>query len=183
MQARLDWRRLLAAKVRSSTAATVAGAADYSYAHPPRRRVPRVVLPSLRRPLPRVAVIVDTSGSVDDDLLGLAWTEVHGCLRSLGVRRDLLTVYAADTVVHCLSGPLRRQATLTGGGGTDMAAAIEAVLAVRPAPDLAVVITDGLTPWPLTRPRRDVIVALLPSPLPRPKPPAWAHVVEVTPAP
>lgn len=181
MHPRLDWRRLLAAKLRSSAAA-VAGAADYSYAHPPRRRVPRVVLPSLRRPLPRVAVIVDTSGSVDDDLLGLAWTEVHGCLRCLGVRRDLLTVYAADTVVHRLAGPLRRQAALTGGGGTNMAEAIEAVLAVRPAPDLAVVITDGLTPWPLTQPRRDVIVALLPSLLPRPAPPSWAHVVEVSPA-
>lgn len=179
MHPRLDWRRLLAAKVRSSTAA-VAGAVDYSYARPPRRRVPRVVLPSLRRPLPRVAVIVDTSGSVDDDLLRLAWTEVHGCMRTLGIRRDLLTVYAADTVVHRLTGPLRRQAALTGGGGTNMAQAIETVLAVRPGPDLTVVITDGLTPWPRTRPHGAVIIALLPSPLPRPAPPFWAHVVEVS---
>lgn len=103
-------------------------------------------------------------------------------LRSLGIRRDLLTVYAADTLVHRLSGPLRRQATLTGGG-TNMAQAIETVLAARPAPDLTVVITDGLTPWPHSRPRSDVIVALLPSPLARPAPPPWAHVVEVSPAP
>lgn len=178
----LDWRRLLAAKVRSSAAA-VAGAADYSYARPPRRRVPQVVLPALRRPVPRVAVIVDTSGSVTDELLGLAWTEVHGCLRSLGIRRDLLTVYAADTTVHRLTGPPRQRVGLTGGGGTDMAGAIGAALAARPAPDLVVVITDGFTPWPLTRPRRDVIVALLPVPGPapaaRPDPPPWAQVVEV----
>jgi predicted metal-dependent peptidase len=179
MRPRLDWRRLLAAKMKSSAAA-VSGAADYSYARPSRRRVPRVVLPSLRRPLPSVAVIVDTSGSVDDDLLGLAWTEVHGCLRGLGTRRDLLTVYAADAAVHRLTGPPRRQVSLTGGGGTDMAGAIEAVLAAHPVPDMAIVITDGLTPWPAVRPCRDVIIALLPAGVSRPPPPSWAKVVEVT---
>jgi hypothetical protein len=85
----LDWRRLLTARVRSCTAA-VSGATDYSYSRQPRRRVPGVVLPAMRRPLPRVAVIADTSGSVSADLLSLAWTEVHGCLRHLSVRRDLL---------------------------------------------------------------------------------------------
>lgn len=178
MHPRLDWRKLLVARVRSSTAA-VSGAADYSYARPPRRRVPRVVLPSLQRPVPRVAVIVDTSGSVTDDLLGLAWTEVHGCLRSLGIRRDMLTVYAADVAAHRLTGPPRRQVKLTGGGGTDMAEAITTVLAERPVADLVVVLTDGLTPWPATPPPRDVIVALLPTMLTRPAPPSWAHVVEI----
>jgi len=180
MRPRLDWRKLLAAKVRSSAAA-VAGAADYSYTRPPRRRVPHVVLPSLRRPLPRVAVIVDTSGSVDDDLLALAWTEVHGCLRSLGIRRDLLTLYAADTEVHRLTGPPRRHVALRGGGGTDMADAITAVLATRPTPDLIVVITDGYTPWPARPPRRDVIVALLPTADLPDDVPTWAHVVRVEP--
>lgn len=174
----LDWRKLLAAKVRSSTAA-VSGAADYSYARPPRRRVPRVVLPSLRRPVPRVAVIVDTSGSVTDDLLALAWTEVHGCLRGLGIRRDMLSIYAADATAHRLAGPPRRQVALIGGGGTDMAEAIETALAARPMPDLVVVVTDGLTAWPPAQPRREVIVALLPTAGTRPTPPSWAHVVDV----
>ena len=179
MRPQMDWRKLLTAKVRSSTAA-VSGAADYSYARPSRRRVPRVVLPAMRRPVPRVALIVDTSGSVTDDLLAMAWTEVHGCLQSLGIRRDLLTVYAADVAAYLLTGPPRRQVNLMGGGGTDMAAAITTVLATRPAPDLVVVITDGLTPWPPAPPRRDVIVALLPATAVRPAPPSWAHVVEIS---
>jgi len=178
LRPRLDWRKLLAAKIRSSAAA-VSGAADYSYSRPPRRRVPRVVLPSLRRPVPRIALIVDTSGSVTGTLLNLAWTEVHGCLRGMGIRRDLLTVYAADVTVRRLSGPLRMRLPLPGGGGTDMARAIDAVLAARPTPDLVIVITDGLTPWPQERPRRDVIVALLPTAIKRPAPPRWAHVVDV----
>ena len=140
-----------------------------------------MVLPSLRRPVPRVTVIVDTSGSVAEDMLGLAWTEVHGCLRSLGIRRDLLTVYAADVTVHLLRGPPQRQKALIGGDGTDMAEAIGAVLAARLVPDLVVVITDGLTPWPAARPCRDVIVALLPTTVDRPAPPPWAQVVNIIP--
>ena len=178
LRPRLDWRTLLAAKIRSC-AASVSGAADYSYTRPARRRVPRVVLPAMRSPIPRVAVIVDTSGSVADHLLTLAWTEVHGCLRQLGIRRDMLTVYAADTRTRPLPGPPRRQVSLPGGGGTDMAAAIGAVLAAQPTPDMVVVITDGLTPWPPDKPRRDVIVALLPARFPPPPAPAWARVVEI----
>jgi predicted metal-dependent peptidase len=175
----LDWRRLLNARVKSATAA-VTGAVDYSYSRPPRRRVPGVVLPSMRRPLPRVAVIIDTSGSVSDAALTAAWTEVHGCLRALGVRRDLLTVYAADAKAHRVMGAPSRRVALAGGGGTDMANAISTALAVPQVPDLVIVITDGLTPWPASRPRRDVIVALLATSLTKPAPPTWAHVVEVT---
>jgi predicted metal-dependent peptidase len=178
LRPQLDWRRLLGAKIKSSTAA-VAGSADYSYARPPRRRLPQVVLPSLRRPVPRVAIIVDTSGSVTDRHLRTAWTEVHGCVRALGIRRDMLTVYAADVNVHRITGGLTRQVALTGGGGTNMARAIGQVAALRPRPDLVVVITDGLTPWP-PRPVPAVIVVLLPTRAEPPAPPAWAQVIRMT---
>jgi predicted metal-dependent peptidase len=178
LRPQLDWRRLLAAKIRSSTAA-VAGSVDYSYAKPPRRRLPNVVLPSLRRPLPRVAIIVDTSGSVTDQHLRTAWTEVHGCVRALGIRRDMLTVYSADVEVHRITGGITRQVALTGGGGTDMARAIGDVAALHPHPDLVVVITDGLTPWP-PRPVPAVIVVLLPTRVEPPAPPPWAQVIRVT---
>jgi hypothetical protein len=69
---------------------------------------------------------------------------------------------------------------LTGGGGTDMRRGIADALDDRPTPDLVVVVTDGLTPWPETRPARPVVVALLDSGAGhRPAPPAWATVVEV----
>src|SRR5262249_61877552 len=98
--------------------AAAPGPAASSSPPPPRRRLPRTILPSLRRPIPRVAVIVDTSGSVPEHLLQVAWTEVHGCLRSLGIRRDLLTVYAADVHAHRLPAPPTRQLPPPGAGGT-----------------------------------------------------------------
>jgi predicted metal-dependent peptidase len=180
LRPQLDWRTLLAASVRSGFAA-VTGNADYSYRRPSRRRVPGVVLPSMHRPLPRVAIVVDTSGSVGESQLETAWTEVHGCLRRLGARRDLLSVYAADVDLHRLSGAPARQMALVGGGGTDMAAAIDQVLSISPRPDLFVVITDGFTPWPASRPSRPVIVVLLPTNVGSPEPPpSWAKVIAVT---
>lgn len=173
---RLDWRRLLHGSVRRAVGA-VSGAADYSYRRPARRRVPRVVLPSLVRPLPRAAIVVDTSGSVDEHMLNVAWSEVRACLRSLGVRRDLLTVYAADVVAEKVTG-VGKHVGLTGGGGTDMAAAIVTVEGQRPRPDVLVVITDGFTPWPPDPPSMRVVVALLADPGDR-LPPAWAQVVRI----
>lgn len=178
LRGRVDWKLVLNSAIRSAVAA-VAGASDYSYRRPARRQVPGVVLPAMHRPLPKIAIIVDTSGSVDEALLQQAWTEVHGCLRALGARRDLLTVFAADVTAHRLKGPPRRQISLIGGGGTNMTVAIETALRPPTRPDLVVVITDGLTPWPQRKPTRPIIVALLPTSLKRPATPAWARTVEI----
>ena len=61
--ARVDWRKTLAAELRRGIT-EVAGAVDYSYRRPSRRSTVAgdVVLPSLRRPVPHVAVVCDTSG-------------------------------------------------------------------------------------------------------------------------
>ena len=81
----VNWRRLLAAELRRAVADR-AGAADYSYRRPSRRAAVTgdVVLPALRRPVPEVAVVCDTSGSMTDELLAMVLAEVEGLLRSLG---------------------------------------------------------------------------------------------------
>ena len=64
-----DWRALLGAAFRACLAGAGAGAGDYTYRRPGRRTPSlggQVILPSLRRPLPQVAVVVDTSLSVSD---------------------------------------------------------------------------------------------------------------------
>jgi hypothetical protein len=178
---RVDWRAELAATVRHSVY-SVSGAVDYTYRRPSRRAsaVSGVVMPSLVRPSVEVVVICDTSASVSDDQLGLAVNEVDGLLRAIGTRS--ITVLACDTAVAAVSRvTTTRGLTLTGGGGTDMAAGIEAAMARRPRPDVVVTITDGFTPWPPSAPGAEVVVALLETdgPIEPDPPPSWARTVPV----
>jgi predicted metal-dependent peptidase len=145
----VNWRRQLAAHVRRG-AADVAGRVDFTYRRPSRRAsaIPDVVMPSLRQPLPQVALVIDTSGSMSDTMLGQALGEVAGVLRSLGVARRNLRVIACDAQAYRAQqvrdlGAIR----LEGGGGTDMGAGLDAAAALRPRPDLIIVLTDGYTPW------------------------------------
>ncbi len=179
LRPQLDWRTLLGATVRSAVAA-VRGNADYSYQRPSRRRVPRVVLPAMQRPVPRVAIVIDTSGSVDDDQLAMAWTEVHGCLRRLGTRRDLLSVYAADVDLHKLSGKAvghglaHRRRWHGHGRCRDDGSQNRAEAGSRRGHH------RRLHPMAYGAPTRPVIVVLLPTEWGDPEPPPpWAKVIEI----
>jgi Mg-chelatase subunit ChlD len=44
------------------------------------------------------------------------------------------------------------------GGGTDLREGIKAALALRPRPDLVLVLTDGQTPWPDHRPSVPIVI-------------------------
>jgi predicted metal-dependent peptidase len=179
LQPAVDWRRVLAAELRRAVADT-AGAVDYSYRRPSRRAsvAGAVVLPALRRPVPEVAVVCDTSGSMTEELLAAALAEVEGLLRSLGMARQV-RVLACDTAVGAARRVTSsRQVELVGGGGTDMGAGIAAAAALRPRPAVTVVLTDGFTPWPDQPPRGiRVVVALLGDEAP--DGPGWARAVRV----
>ncbi|CAM5478515.1 Metal-dependent peptidase OS=Streptomyces tendae OX=1932 GN=GUR47_30105 PE=4 SV=1 [Streptomyces tendae] len=125
------------------------------YGRPSRRSAgtPGVVLPSLRRRPPRVAVVIDTSGSVSDAELGSALLEVAAIARAVGGRRDLVSVVPCDAAARLAHSLCRTEGIeLVGGGGTDLRAGFAKALAARPAPDVVVVLTDGQTPWPDRRP-------------------------------
>jgi len=176
----VDWRRLLAAELRRAVA-DIAGVVDYSYMRPSRRAaaVSGIVLPALRRPVPELAVVCDTSGSMTEDLLAMALAEVEGLLRALGLARRLrvLACDAAAAPAQRISSA--RQVELTGGGGTNMSAGIAAAYGLRPRPALAVVLTDGYTPWPAAAPKgMRVVVGLLGDNAP--DAPGWARSVRVT---
>ncbi|MGW0783270.1 vWA domain-containing protein [Streptomyces sp. NPDC002913] len=176
----VDWRQVLAGAVREA-AAWAAGAVDYTYRRPARRSAALrgVVLPSLRRPLPRVAVVIDTSGSMGDEEIAAALAEVTGVLREVGIRGNRVTVLACDADVRAVSRVTSaEQIALAGGGGTDMRVGIAAALAVRERPSVVVVLTDGLTPWPDEIPSCRLVAALVgPS---APAAPPWVETVRVT---
>lgn len=186
------WRELLGAAVRSAVSAPGAGE-DYIYGRPSRRSasLPGIVLPSLRRRPPRVCVVIDTSGSVSDAELGSALLEVAAISRAVGGRRDLVTVVPCDAAAQ-FAHPLCRAEgiPLVGGGGTDLRTGF--AKALRGRPDVVVVLTDGQTPWPESRPPCRTVVGLFPrlhedgasydegDPDYVPDtPPDWARVVEI----
>lgn len=160
-----DWRRILAAELRGAITA-IAGNVDYTYRRISRRTYAmagekRVVLPSLRRPMPTVAIVCDTSGSISDEQLTLALAEVEALLARTGLRSTGITVLAVDTDVHATTRAHRAAQVQLAGGGTDMAAGIAAAADLRRRPDIIVVLTDGWTPWP--------------------EPPEWARTVLIPP--
>ncbi|MFF3732538.1 VWA-like domain-containing protein [Streptomyces sp. NPDC002476] len=158
------WRELLGAAVRSAASGSGTGE-DYTYGRPSRRSagVPGAVLPRLRRRPPRVSVVIDTSGSVSDTELGSALLEVAAITRAVGGRRDLISVVACDAAAQVVHPLCRAEGIpLVGGGGTDLRAGFAGALGRRPRPDVIVVLTDGQTPWPSTRPPCRTVVGLFP---------------------
>ena len=121
----------------------------YTYRKPNRRQpAGGALLPAHVKPIPRVTVIADTSGSMEPDDLALALGVIANALRSLPDPRGL-RVLAGDTAVACAKNVFRpEQVELNGGGGTDMAAMIGAACEERPAPKAILVVTDGYTGWP-----------------------------------
>ena len=176
---RVDWRRQLATELRRAVS-EVSGAVDYSYRRPSRRSSVSgdVILPALRRPVPEIAVVCDTSGSMSDDLLAMALAEVEGLVRALGRARQL-RVLACDTAVAAAQRvSSARQVSLTGGGGTDMGAGIRAAGELRPRPAVCVVLTDGHTPWPAGPPKgMRIVVGLLGEKAP--EAPSWTREIRV----
>ncbi|NED10649.1 VWA-like domain-containing protein [Streptomyces sp. SID9124] len=175
----VDWRQALAGAVREA-AAWASGAVDYTYRRPSRRSAALrgIVLPTLRRPLPRVAVVVDTSGSMGEGELAAALGEVTGVLREVGVRGNRVSVLACDADVHAVSRVTATdQVTLGGGGGTDMRVGIAKALAAPERPGVVVVLTDGVTPWPDESPSCRLIAALIGTGAPQP--PSWIETVRV----
>ena len=182
---RTDWRRVLAAVIRRAVA-MAAGSVDYTYRKPSRRSHTvgtgeRAILPSLFRPVIEVAIVCDTSGSMDDDALASVLAEVEAIIARTGLRAHGVAALAVDTEVH-ESRRVRRGADvrLAGGGGTDMGAGIAAAVARRPRPDVIVVLTDGFTPWPEQPPSGvRVVVGLIEGHHPAPPAPPWATEVRI----
>ncbi|MGB7735128.1 MAG: VWA-like domain-containing protein [Thermoguttaceae bacterium] len=157
---KVDPARELLAKVKYVVGCT-SGFGDFTY-RKPNRRQPQggALLPAHVKPIPRVTVIVDTSGSMEQSDLALALGVIGNALRSLPDPRGL-RVLAGDTAVACAKNVFRpEQIELNGGGGTDMAAMIVAACQELPAPKAILVVTDGYTGWP-SKPVGPRVVACL----------------------
>lgn len=147
LRPQVDWRRILYHAVRGALQSRQMRV-DYSWQHPSRRQaLTDVLLPALRAPMPKVAVVVDTSGSMSAQELGLALSVIRSAIQTTGQPID---VYSADTEIHTAQKVFSaQQVQLVGGGGTSMKQAVSQVCHCRERrPDVLVVVTDGETDWP-----------------------------------
>lgn len=176
----VPWRDLLRTAVRRPLQ-VLAGVDDYTFARPNRRRRSgNVILPSTFSVRPNVTVIVDTSGSIGTaDLLAFL-SEIASMVAQFKIHARDLTVIACDATAKPPIGAdvVLRDRQLSGGGGTDMGVGLHAAMDQRPRPDLAIVFTDGHTPWPIDPPPFAVVIALT-TDSSVPQTPDWATTVEI----
>lgn len=149
---RISWRRAIRNQLRK----IAHGRQDYSYGRMSRRqeRGHRIILPGTIKYEPKLAVIIDTSGSMSNEA---DW--VAGMLRDLAKMKAASVIIDCDADIHGVR-PLKGWKDVLksrGGGGTDMRVGVER--AKREHADMIVVLTDGETPWPNPWPRN--LVALV----------------------
>ncbi len=147
LRPKVDWRRLLRSAYRG--AGRPSEHTEPTWRRPSRRPAgPGMLLPGTqRRPAPRIAVVIDTSGSMNHDMLKAALAELNALIHHGGSRRT--AVIACDERAEPPQIVRRIPDLEFGGGGyTDMRAGIRAAAEVRPSPHVIVVLTDGYTRWP-----------------------------------
>ena len=105
-------------------------------------------------------MVIDTSASMSVPLLNAAVTEINAMLQRCGVH-DLLVVVCDSAATPPQRVRRIGQLTLRGGGGTDLRVGIASAAACRPSPNIIVVLTDGLTPWPESAPPKTQLIAVV----------------------
>lgn len=178
--AKVPWQQVLRGAVRCAVARR-AGMVDYTRQRPSRRQAAsrsKVLLPSLVRPNPRVAAVIDTSGSMSEGQLRMALCEVQGVIKSSGAEEVAVLSCDAEATIPAWVHSVRA-VKLVGGGGTDMGVGLAACERLRPRPDVVAVLSDGMTPWPDDPPSFRVVVCLLGEHADPGTCPKWAKVVEV----
>ncbi len=152
----LDWRSLLRRYM------TDAAARDYSWSVPNRRFIDSgLYLPSIRSEgMGTLAVIIDTSGSVDSDALAAFWSEVREVAAEIEPERTL--VLQVDAAVqdeeHYAPGELPERIVVKGRWGTDFRPGFQRLAEQGVRPAVCLYFTDmDCDRYPETEPPFDVL--------------------------
>lgn len=145
---KIPWREKLARLVRGAVAFK-AGHSDLTWQRPSRRQaglgygVGRAVMPAFHAPVPRVSVLVDTSGSMSEEALATVAAELQGVLAATGADVTVAAVDAALQGIKECRTIADAVALFKGGGGTVLIHGWNALLERKPTPDVIIVCTDG----------------------------------------
>ncbi len=173
----VHWRRQLRRAYTRARTSTI-GQADYSYARRSRRarHTDQVVRPAMVRPDARLAVVIDTSGSMNSRLLSVALTELQSIL---AMDHQPVDVVACD-VNAVVTRNVRKLSDfeVIGGGGTNLGIGLAAAANLKPAATVVITITDGYTPWPPLSPSRARQLVIVVGD--GPTGPEWATTVRIS---
>ena len=163
LEPKLDPKKLLAGAIRAKTDSIISGDGDkYSYRRPARRqRTDGVLRPKPYQRVPSIAIVIDTSGSMNMKDLSMSLGMVSKVLSGLNLRSGV-RVIAGDTEIHSdLTVSDVSKIDLSGGGGTDMGDLLVDIDQIKKnKPDLVLVCTDGYTDWPRRKTSFTVIACI-----------------------
>ena len=175
----LDWRSLLRRYM------TDAAARDYSWSVPNRRFIDSgLYLPSIRSEgMGTLAVIIDTSGSVDSDALAAFWSEVREVAAEIEPER--IVVLQVDAAVqdeeHYAPGELPERIVVKGRWGTDFRPGFERLAEQGIRPAVCLYFTDmDCDRYPETEPDFSVVwVDWSTGPGSSMQPPPWGEHIRI----
>lgn len=162
MNPSVDWRKQLKAKMHGAVFSNTKMFMTWKRIN--RRAENTDIVPGRGSRLPSVLVGIDTSGSMLDSQLYQARADVESICSKVGIRGRNLRVFSVDTeaISDAKGVSTPRSIDIHRGGGTNMSAAFYYAAESRPRPEVFVLITDGMTPWPDEdpAPRMEKIVLL-----------------------
>lgn len=135
---------------------------NYAFMPPNKKHIYRgIALPSLTSDTLSLCVAVDTSGSINETLLGAFMEEFRSIMQSFpSIRIELII---ADATVHAhytFMGGEKLDFKLKGGGGTDYRPTFDYIEANLPMTTMLLYFTDGEGMFPKIPPSYEVIWAL-----------------------
>jgi predicted metal-dependent peptidase len=178
-RSKTNWRQRLRHVAGKYLGNAGKGGFDYSLAHPSQRAlILGVIRPGLIDPEIEVALIRDTSGSMDDKMINVANNEIIAVMKQCGLE----TVWLLDADTKVQGAPRRvhvrdiPKLPVLGRGGTSFVQPLEAVTKLNPRPDVIIYLTDGYGTAPARAPVGvDMIWCTIP---PCREPASWGTIVE-----
>jgi predicted metal-dependent peptidase len=150
---KVDWREFLYGYIASHAKTT------YRFNPPNTKYLYRgIYLPSLSSDLLRIIVAIDTSGSVDETLLGTFLGEVSSIMQQYpNYEIDLITADAKIQSHQTFLPGEMLDYEVSGGGGTDFRAVFEYIDTHIDYPTILLYFTDGQGTFPQGEPHYDLL--------------------------
>jgi predicted metal-dependent peptidase len=135
---------------------------NYAFMPPNKKHIYRgVALPSLSSDTLSLVVAIDTSGSINDELLGAFLDEFKSIMQSFpSIAIELIIADAKVHAHYTFQGASEIDFALKGGGGTDYRPTFEYIEANLPMSSMLLYFTDGDGIFPRIPPPYEVIWAL-----------------------